>query len=72
MARKFKFAPLNSAYMGVSILGIMISLMYVLPQDYTWGVTIAIVFGIMFTASMISMTVADPDDFVELETKKRK
>ena len=71
--RRFRFAPLSGAYMAVSMLGILISLVYIptiLSQD--WGIAFTFVFGIMFIASMVSMTVADPDDFVEFETKKKK
>ena len=69
MARKFKFAPLRGGFMAVSILGILISLMYLYPMYPDWGVTFAVVFAIMFLASLASMTLADPDDFVELEEK---
>ena len=69
----FKFAPLKGGYMATSMLGILISLVYVYPYQPTWAVAAALVFGIMFMASIISMTVANPDDFVEIEemTKKR-
>ena len=69
--RKFKFAPLSGAYMAVSILGILISLLYVLKENSDWGITFTFLFGIMFVASMVSMTVADPDEFVELEKKNQ-
>jgi hypothetical protein len=72
MARKFKFAPLSGGYMAASMLGILISLMYVYNQSPDWGITFTVIFGIMFVASVISMTVADPDEFVELETKNKK
>lgn len=72
MATRFKFAPLNGAFMATSMLGILISLMYVYPKSFDWGVTFTFLFGIMFVASIVSMTVADPDDFVELETKDKK
>lgn len=70
--RKFKFAPLSGAYMATSMLGILISLLYVSKENSDWGVAFTFVFGIMFVASMVSMTVADADEFVELEKKKRK
>jgi multisubunit Na+/H+ antiporter MnhB subunit len=72
MARKFKFAPLSGGYMATSMLGILISLMYVYNQSPDWGITFTMIFGIMFVASVISMTVADPDEFVELETRNKK
>ena len=70
--RKFKFAPLSGAYMATSMLGILISLLYVSKESSDWGIAFTFVFGIMFVASMVSMTVADADEFVELEKKKRK
>jgi hypothetical protein len=72
MARKFKFAPLSGGYMATSMLGILISMMYVYKQSPDWGITFTFVFVIMFIASLVSMTVADPDEFVELETKGKK
>mgnify|MGYP000144407036 CR=1 FL=1 len=70
--KKFKFAPLNGAFMATSILGALISLMYVYPKSADWGFAFALVFGAMFLAAVVSMTHADPDTFVELETKKKK
>jgi len=70
MVRKFKFAPLSGGYMATSMLGIMISLYYVYKQSSDWGITFAMIFAIMFIASLVSMTVADPKEFIELETKK--
>ncbi len=70
--RKFKFAPLTGGFMATSILGILISLMYVYPESENWGVTFAAIFIIMFIASIVSMTNADPDVFIELEEKTKK
>ena len=72
MARKFRFAPLNGAYMATSILGLLISLMWVYKQSPDFGIAFTFVFGLMFFASIVSMTVADPDTSVELEKKKQK
>ncbi|HIH41035.1 TPA: hypothetical protein HA239_01335 [Candidatus Woesearchaeota archaeon] len=58
--------------MATSILGVLISLMYVYPRSSDWGVTFTLVFGAMFLAAMASMTHADPDTFVEIETKNRR
>jgi amino acid transporter len=68
--RKIKFAPVSGSFMAVSIMGILVSLMYVYPESHDWGVTLAVVFGIMFAASVVSMTVSDPATFIELERKK--
>ncbi len=72
MARKFKFAPLSGGYMATSMLGVLISLMFIYKHYPDWGITFAFVFAIMFVASLISMTVADPDEFVAMESKKKK
>lgn len=70
---KFKFAPLSGGYMATSMIGLIISFMYVYPQSETWAIASAFVFAGMFIASLLSMTYADPDEFVELERgKKRK
>ncbi len=59
--RKFKFAPLSGAYMATSMLGILISLMYIYEKTpdwvfditkpdmrFTWGILFTMFFGIMF------------------------
>jgi hypothetical protein len=69
---KFRFAPISGGYMAVSMLGILVSLLYVYKQSTDWGVTFTLVFSLMFIASLVSMTVADPDTFIELETKGKK
>jgi len=70
--RKFRFAPLSGAYMAVSMIGILVSLLYVTQESSDWGIAFTFVFGIMFVASMVSMTLSDPDAFIEFETKKKK
>ncbi len=69
---KFKFAPLDGAYMATSILGLLISLMYVYEKSPDFGVAFAFVFGLMFFASMVSMTRADPETFIKLEDSSKK
>ena len=72
MARKFKFAPISGGYMATSLLGMLISITYVYKQSADWGTAFTLIFIIMFVASVVSMTVAEPDDFVELETRNKK
>jgi len=69
---KFRFAPLSGGYMAASMLGIFISLMYVYEKSPDWGITFTVAFGIMFIASIVSMTNADPDEFIELETRNKR
>ena len=70
--KKMIIPPLSGGYMAASILGLLISLVYVFPKSYPWGLAFSITFGIMLLSSLKSMTFADPDTFVELETRKKK
>ncbi|MEM3374318.1 MAG: hypothetical protein QXE31_03795 [Candidatus Woesearchaeota archaeon] len=72
MKRRFQYAPLSGAFMATSILGLMISIFFVYKHYPDWGITFSIVFGIMFISSIISMTVADPEEFIDLESKNKK
>ncbi len=85
MKQKIRFAPLSGAYMAISMMGFLISIVYIynfsemhgFPKEYIdsskpWGIAFAIVFAAMFIASIGSMTRADPDSFVEVETKHKK
>jgi len=70
--KKFQFAPLNSAFMATSMLGTVISIMYVLPNSFDWGVAFTLIFVVMFVASIISMSSADPETFINMESKGKK
>ncbi len=52
----FKVAPLNSQFMLTSMLGFLISTVWVYPNYQSWGVAFALVFALMFISSIISMT----------------
>jgi len=54
-------APLKGGYMITSIVGFIISAVYVFPRSQTWGFTFTIFFMLMFVASLISMTYG-PDE----------
>lgn len=72
---KVKIAPLDSTFMLISILGFLVSVMYIMPQISTsWGFTFMIFFLMMFTASMFTMTKSDtsPDAIDSLAIKKIK
>ncbi len=51
-------APLKSTFMLASILGLLISAYYVYPQSEDYGLAFLVVFGVMFAASVVSMTQA--------------
>ena len=50
-----KVAPLNSAFMLSSILGFLISVVYVRTLSVTWAFAFGLVFFLMIVASLISM-----------------
>jgi len=63
-------APLKGGYMITSIVGFIISAMYVFPRSERWGFTFVIFFTLMFVASMISMTYG-PDEAMYSVGQKR-
>lgn len=70
--KKLRFAPIKGGFMATSIIGAMISIMYIYKQSPDWGIAFTLIFAVMFIASVVSMTVADPDLFVELESGEKK
>jgi Na+/proline symporter len=68
-----------AGYVIASVLGLIISLIFAnkppdawLVSPETWGVTFSVFFAVMLVSAIISMTYAQPEDFVELETKVKK
>jgi multisubunit Na+/H+ antiporter MnhB subunit len=55
---KMKYAHLSAGFMLTAIIGILVSIFFVWGLSETWGFTFLLFFGIMFIASMISMTKA--------------
>jgi len=51
-----EIVPLKGTFMLTSLVGFIISWLYVLPRDKTWGFTFILFFVLMFISSMISMT----------------
>jgi hypothetical protein len=62
-----KIAPLSGGFMITSIVGFIISSMYIYPRNTTWGFTFVLFFVLMFVASLISMTYAPAE--VQLKLK---
>lgn len=64
----YKVAPLSSGYMATSIIGFLVSLLYIYPVfSPAWGLAFGIVFALMFIASMVSMTNAPIEGQLETE-----
>lgn len=70
--KKFKIAPLSAGYMATSMLGFLISAIYVYSVAPAWGVAFCAVFAAMFIAAVGSMTAADADLYVAVETRGKK
>ena len=61
MIKLLNVAPLSGGYMITSIVGFLISSVYVYDISNRWGLTFAMFFALMFVASLISMTYG-PDE----------
>lgn len=55
-----KYAPLSSSFTITSIVGFIISVLYVRKFSVPWATAFATVFLIMFFASLLAMERADP------------
>ncbi len=55
-------APLKTSFLVISMIGFLISALYIPRFSLTWAFAFGIVFIIMFVASMISMVQATPDE----------
>lgn len=56
MPKEFNIAPLSGGFMVTSIVGFILSAVYVYPKTQTWGFTFILFFTLMFIAALISMT----------------
>ena len=64
-------APLKGGYMITSMVGFIISAVYVFPNSNTWGFTFTMFFTLMFVASMISMTYGPDEAMLHVGHRKR-
>ncbi len=56
-----KFSPLGSAFTIFSMLGFVVSVLFVSKYSLDYGFTFAVIFFCMFIASMQAMRHANPD-----------
>ena len=56
-----RYRPLNSTFFAVSMLGFLISIVYIPTLSETWAFALTIVFLIMIFASFISMQKSSPE-----------
>jgi len=57
-----KIAPLRSGFLVTSMIGFLVSVLYIPQFSKTWAFAFGIVFTIMFVASMISMVRGAPEE----------
>ncbi len=69
---RLKAAPLSSSYMLVSMFGFVVSVLVIMNLSRPWGITFALIFALMFIASMISMTHAPALEALEITFKRKK
>jgi len=67
-----KIAPLHGTFMLASIIGFIVSALYIYDWSKTWGFTFALVFVLMFIASIISMTYASVDSQLQIDEVRKK
>lgn len=70
--RKPHIAPLSNSFFLTSIIGFYISVIYVAKKWPDFGVAFAIVFVIMFIASIISLTYAPAGLLLKMERFERE
>ena len=59
--------PFTSGFMLTSILGFLISVLFVMKISLTWGFTFALVFVILFVASVVSMGRIEAEDVISMK-----
>jgi hypothetical protein len=55
-------APLKTSFLVISMIGFLISALYIPKFSLTWAFAFGLVFTLMFVASMISMVRGTPDE----------
>jgi len=58
--KKIKYAPLSAGFMATSIIGFFVAIWLVMDWSEAWGFTFALFFVLMFFASVISFSKAEP------------
>ncbi len=64
---KRRFVPLSNSFFFTSIIGFYVSVIYVAKKWPDFGVAFAIVFAIMFFASVLSFTYAPANALLKLD-----
>lgn len=67
----FKAQPLSNSFVITSIVGFIVSILYVYKRNPSYGFAFAFVFALMFIASVISMSRADIGDHLQVDHKRK-
>jgi len=70
--QKIQIAPLPSTFMLTSIIGFLVSVIWVGKYNTSYGFAFGLVFGIMFIASLVSMTYAPVGDELQIDMRRVK
>ena len=62
-----KNIPFSSGFMLTSIIGFLVSVLFVMQLSITWGFTFALVFVILFIASVIKMRHVEAEDVYSMK-----
>jgi uncharacterized membrane protein HdeD (DUF308 family) len=63
--KNIKIAPLPGSFLVMSIIGLIISIIYIIKPYPSFGFAFALVFGIMLISSLISMHYSEDIDLIE-------
>ncbi len=69
---KFNVAPLKGSFVIISIVGFIISAIWVYGRNPAWGFAFCLVFVMMFIASMISMTYGPVGEELHVDERRKK
>jgi hypothetical protein len=70
--KRSKIAPLKTSFLITSMIGFLVSALYIPRFSLTWAFTFGVVFTIMFVASMISMVKGEPGEQLLVRPKPIK
>ncbi len=59
---KVKYAPLKTSFLVISMIGFLVSSLYISKISRTWAFAFGLLFTLMFVASLIAMVKATPDE----------
>ena len=65
-----RYAPLKTSFLTMSMIGFLVSALYIPKFSQTWAFAFGLVFTLMFVSSLISMVHATPDEQLSPQPKE--